>query len=721
MKLRHENNKNSMQAQRGSATLIAVILAGLGSVALALSLGSKVGGAQDQALAVHASTQSQSRAWMAAEAIRRYLGTLNSTNLANLPTGALSISGISGASAALISNTVSPTGGRRIVIDVTVAGSASSTILQLVFDAIPAAPAAPGPGSATLPSTGVILSGDTTVSGGISYSGLPGVKPVLYVKGAVNTTSTSLTGVDTLCATGPISIGANVSIANVCTNSTLTLTGGATITNSAVSIGNFSMSGGGSVAKVTTNGTINATGGTIAVANSTGNVTVSGGGASIGTLNTQGSVTWPNTQSAGTINANGAVTYSGQSTSTIINSLSNVTLAQAANANQVMSEGNITMGGWTTTISKVGAKGQLILANEGSQVASGNYGGSLGSYASYAAAWNGYVPSNNTNAYNKATKVAGYDPMVSAVSIPTISTFNPPTNVVDVSAYQNDANYAFTVDSSGKIKVAIKNINGIADGTYFLGKYKISYTDYYDYYCTAIDASGYCTAPAIPTKRIIDGFSPQNEALTYSAGTWNLTGVGMAPGVVWFSGNLSLGCGTYYDAFLATGNITVLGCGESKAYALNWGGLNPVCKSTANSGMSAPSSAFTGLWPTQLCGSSGNTYTPSALGNVSYMSGSYSGGSYVGGNITTLGGSSTFGTILAGNQFNTSGNTSVTGSIVSSGSGTSTANSMGGTTNITQVTAPSTFSSTTIPCSGSSCPTTGSTSTTANLFWSRYK
>lgn len=705
------------KSERGGATLIGVVLAALGTLAATAAINAKINGAQDQTLAAHGAVQSQSKAWVASEAVRRYLISSTSVTVAAL-TGDLPITGLGGATATVVSNVASSTGGRRLVVDIRGSGAVGTSMVEAVYDVVAGASTSSG-GGVTIPAAGLSLNGNTVISGGVIINGPAGSPSAssIYVFGSLNISGTS-PGVSTVCASGDVTLASAVSVMDLCTNANLYMTGSSAVTRNASVKGNVSMGSSVGIFNLLDNGTVSLTNGSIATAASTGAVTVSGGNSYITNLTTQSNVAWSSTSNQkSTIKANGTVSYAGTSANTVISSIGSVAMVQGASASSVSTEGDVSVGAYTTPVASVMAKGKLILTNEGSQVAGGKYGGSLGSYASYTQAYNGYNAANNTNNYNKALGVTGFDPGVSAVTVASAGFLPSTPPLVDVALLRSQANYAFDINSVGKITVDVKNVNGITDGTYFLGKYKINYTDYYDYICSSVDASGYCVLPVAPTKRIIQGQSAQNEGLSYAGGTWTFNAISMAPGIAWFNGNLKLGNGTYYTSFQATGNLDT-NAGNVTDSAPNWAGYGPIClNNTSGSGL--PVTDFNGVYPTQLCDIAHATYVPSPAGNVAYMAGSYSGGSFVGGNVSTGASNLTYGTIVAGNQFVSNGSSTITGSVMSAGQGGSVGNALGGSTTINQSNAPSTFSTTVIACSGA-CASPSATSLVRN-YWTRYK
>lgn len=159
----------------------------------------------------------------------------------------------------------------------------------------------------------------------------------------------------------------------------------------------------------------------------------------------------------------------------------------------------------------------------------------------------------------------------------------------------------------------------------------------------------------------------------------------IAPGVAWFDGNLEVGNGTYYNTFIATGygskTDSIITSGSHTTYAPNYAGYSGSVSGTQYAPQGVCNSTyFSGLIPTQFCNSSTQTYTPQTIGNFAFKAGSCTGNcySYTGGNIKTGASSNIYGNVLAGNEFNSGGSTTIAGHITALAQGNRTYNSMGG-------------------------------------------
>jgi hypothetical protein len=402
----------------------------------------------------------------------------------------------------------------------------------------------------------------------------------------------------------------------------------------------------------------------------------------------------------------------------------------SAGAAVVNTDGNVWLG--SGNIGRLNAHGNLNFSNWGT-VTVGVIGGTKNLESQYQTGVNVNVIPNNT------------------VSITPASPVSLSSAQFNAYALQTAANYAFTINTAantpingflaGYALVTVTNVNGITNGTYYLGSYPSTNNNALDYLCTAITQttsttspfSGTCQSPAVASAfRICEGYSPQNSCFSYSSGTWSINGTTMAPGIAWFQGNLTVGSGTYYNSFIATGNITT--SGSDNVYALNFAGYSGTVSGTtyAPTGVCSNSSFgtyFKTIYPTQFCNTTTQTYNASAssgIGNYAFMAGSWVGtnypgqAGYVGGNVTTGASSKVYGNIEAGNEFQSSGSTTISGSVTALAQGAAVENSMGASTTFNLTNMPSTFTMTS-SAPGVSGGTTGSaTAAAVSIEWARY-
>jgi hypothetical protein len=306
------------------------------------------------------------------------------------------------------------------------------------------------------------------------------------------------------------------------------------------------------------------------------------------------------------------------------------------------------------------------------------------------------------------------------VDITAVKALVPGENALDTTDFDQQSNYAFKFDINGNRKVTVRNVSGLDPGQeYFVGKNNSGAEQRRgDWVCLALDSYGsanpVCT---VPIKKICrtngEGscFADSAAATSEARAQWKLKAktevgiVGMAPGILWFDGDLILDGGTFYNSLLATGNIKVTS--SIKVVAPNYAGYSGyrdsapvgICNSTFDSAGDATNTNT--LIPTQLCNTTKLTYDASAasgLGNYALMAGSQTTKSgvatYVGGNITTGSTSNIFGNVHAGNELQTSSSTTISGSISALGLGVATANRnrLSGSTTINLMGLPTTLS-----------------------------
>lgn len=717
-------------SQRGYATILLILFVATGIVALTLGTLFAVQGAQRGQLAVHAATQAQARTWTAVEAIRQYLLTLSATTAASL-TSSIPVTGLAGSVTATVVSNTATSSGRRITVDISASGGGSTTTVQAVYDLSPGSGTTSDPGTSNV-DVGVNVKGDVSLSGGISFGG--GANAKVYVDGNVTIGSVSLTGLNTLCSTGNISIGSSVVIPNICANGTLTMTGGAGATTATV-IGNVTMNSGGTIATLVSNGDVTITNGSITNLSTKGNVTVNCGGCSISNISTEGNVSWNSSANATSIAARNVLSYQGTSSGTANISTfgsgasdTGVVLSTGAGTNNVSSNKNVSVGSWDTYIrGTLAAKGNLTVSNNGSHIAAGKYGGTL----------------TGSSTANLATRQAGFDPAVGTVSVAAIAPLTVTVNHVDAYALKDSANFVFERSSEGKIKVTVKNVSGLTAGTYYVGSYMVGWNQYNNYLCPSVTESGRCPGYATPGpatapySRICTGGNYEAGACITvdSSNNWTVTGTTLAPGVAWFDGSVTLTSGgKYYSTIIATKNITT--GGSQVLFAPNWVGYNTECLGNFSSapatgtGNNVTITAANGplaLAPSQYC--STGSYVADTVGNMVAIAGSYipNTTTYQGGDINLGASTSTYGSVMAGNKVITGGSVSIRGTIIASGDQGSGNNSgsLSGSTSVDMSSAPSTFDPTKVPCtvgcSGGGGGGGSGSSGSSSVLWTRYR
>lgn len=437
-----------------------------------------------------------------------------------------------------------------------------------------------------------------------------------------------------------------------------------------------------------------------------GSVSGSGSLKGIDTLVANGDVTLGGSTSINSLSSNGSVTLSGSGTYTTVQALQDITLSGGVVAGSLVANGHVRLE--SNTVARIVAGGRstpaggdvsAAAAKIGSLTAQRNVTGTNTAIAGTALVQGNYTensdgsvgggkyggsltrPSWNTKIL--LTWEPGLQPLITPL---TAQTVNVPQ--FDAYAYASVAHYRFTRDSSGRTVVTVRNIRGVADGSYFL----VGESNRQDYLCSGTSYSA-ATCPA----KICKGYSDYNSCFSYSNGTWTLAGVTMAPGVVWFSGNFQPQTGTYYNSFLVTGDIQTGGANVS--YAVNQAGYAKVCQNPD----------FGSLAPTNYCPSGATALAQDAVGNIVFGAGGLSGSTYVGGLIDLTASNHVYGDVLAGDLVLTGGSTTVHGQVVASRQGSHSGKSQFG-------------ASTRIVVGGSSeGGQTDDDGPSARLLWSRYQ
>lgn len=709
--------------QRGFAALLAVLLAGLGLTAATFGSLYSVRGVQDANLAVHKTTQTQARAWQTVEMVRMALLSMTATELAALPVsteehplqGALTITSLTDITAKVTAN-ANPTGGRRITVQITAAGASgtASTTIEVIYQIIPSA----NNSNTQINLATVNINRDLNLTGSITMLG--GSDANVSVTGTVDLRG-SINSINTLCATDDISIGSGISVNTVCTNGNLIVSAGATV-GTAIVKGNVTVTGGAAITTIRANGNVSLSGGSAHAdyIETKGNVSITGGNAYARAIKTEGNVIWSSSSNTpSTINANGTVTFSANSPTTVINAIGNVTLSSNGNVNNVSSNGNVSISSnWGNGIQgTLRATGSLTWSSNGVIVGTSTNIGTVG----------GTVKSPIVSGVH-VSQTTGYSANVVSVSIAVINNAFQSSLLVDAYLLEASSNYAFKIDASGKKTVTVRDVSNIADGTYYLGYYNATWWPVVvaggdGYLCTTVNSSGLCTAPAVPGKTLCgtDDSSVNCFNYTPSSRTWQVKRTTMAPGVAWFDGSLEVKNGIYFNTFIATENIST--AGQSTTYAVNYAGYAGVCLNESVNGR-ASSTNFTGLYPKAYCenpaGELAGVLMPQSLGNAAFIAGGYKDGVFQGGLVNLTAGNEVFGSVIAGNDLATSGNTTVHGQVYVAAQGTDTTVSWKGSTTIDLSNLPATFDPSIVPCIGSCSTSGGSNAATARIFWSRY-
>jgi len=687
------------------------MLFGVAFTATVVGAAAYIRSTQAQSTAAHAQTQAQLKAWTGAEIVREYLlalqtgGTLPALAavVANSPT-ALTFNGVSGVSASLtsVNSATNPTLITADIVGTTAAGTTAqaTSTLHVVYTV--------SAGSASSSSTSALNFNRNLVLGGAITVNQPSGANISYtinVMGDVSTGGNSITGVSIINSTGTINIGSGSSFQQLNSDCDVVISG--SVTPVAVSAQrNVCSTGGASVS-----GTTLANGSVLSQSGSNGTINAIGNPTGVSSCTASG------TSQSGTVAATCGVPAAAVDLS-----------SGSAGAAVVNTDGNVLLG--SGNIGKLNAVGNLNFSNWGT-VGVGVIGGTLTKVSQYQSNVNVTVVPHNTVSITPASPVTLTSAQFNAYNL------------------QTAANYAFTFNTAANVPingfaagyalVTVTNVNGVPNGTYYLGNYTSTNNNTLDYLCTAVSGNapfGTCTAPAVASAfRICEGFSPQNSCFSYASGTWTINGTTMAPGIAWFQGNLSVGSGTYYNSFIATGNIST--SGSDNVYAPNFAGYSGTAGGTTyaptgvcnNMYFASPYSYFKPLYPTQFCNTSTQTYNAGAssgIGNYAFMAGSWAGANYpgqagyVGGNVTTGASSTIYGSIEAGNEFQSSGSTTIAGSVTALAQGAAVENSMGASTTFNLTNLPATFTMSGNAPGVSGGTGGGATAATVNIEWARY-
>ncbi|KAF1066902.1 MAG: hypothetical protein GAK45_01806 [Pseudomonas citronellolis] len=657
----------SVVRQRGVATVLIVLVTALALGALALMLLMGVRGNQERQVMVHASTHSQAGAWSGVELFRRYFQSLSSEQLSALQVSTTPIRATLGDNAlsATLVALQAPTSGSTdkaysltVDIDNQEAAAQAASIIRVVYSVTPG-------GAATTSDDfdgTVTIRNDLKMTGGIEIRG--GESAKINVDGSATLSSASIVGLKTLKATGDVYLGSNISVEEVFANGTLTLTGSAT-TLKGSSLGNLTYSSGGSSGVLSTNGDLTISNGSVTTGNALGNIVVSSG------------------FSQGTLTAGKTISISNGST-------------QVANA-----VGNITLSSWQTI-------GQI--SSQATVTCTSVY-------------WTSFTRIRALATSNCPTSTAVQAPVSVSISLMTpLEAFTVPKPKVDAYELKDMANYVFEAVGS-KLRVTVKSVNGLADGVYYLGNYSWqSNRAWQDFLCQEVDSNRNCTLPVKPDsslRTICQGFSQSNACFSYdsASNTWSISGKNLAPGVMWFEGNLAIQNGNYYDTFLATRGIST--GGSTTVGALNYMGYSVVC------GLNYPANAtseFAGLYPSNLCDTSSKAMVSNSIGNIALLAGGYVDGTFQGGTINLGASNEIYGSVVAGDLLLTSGSSTVHGYVTAAGQGTGTVNNWSGSTIIDLRNLPSGYDPGDIPSMDDSCESDcdSASESSATVKWVRY-
>lgn len=629
-------NKQIPNAQRGFTTVLIVLLVGLAVAASALGTAYYINTSQKTLVSSHALTNAQSGTWTGVEIFRKYLNSLDVAGISSLDGQSLVLNVQGGHELKVnnISSIETSTNPKQYRVtaniqNVSEKSEASSTIQSVYEISLTSDSSSENSSSGKMteyPSP-MNFYGNLDASGGITFSNV-GDRAVVNVSGNFSTSS-GLTGIKELKVLGDVNIGG----------------GGITGLENIYSNGNVTLNASGTASLVSAKGTVTTTGG-VAVKDiyADGNVSIGSSGA-FNSIDTKGSITVNTNPTITKATAGNKITVSN---GTILNSLANSDI-------------------------KYGVWNKLETAQSG------------GTFTCISPNWNDYkkisavnFSSCPTNTPEKLTKLAADTKVAFPIgALATVTMTAKP--LVNASAYEEQANYVFSVNKLNQIIVDVRNVSGVTEGSYHLGKTKVDYSQSWGYLCKSVDSNNFCTSTVV--ANFAKKYGWVNEIVSYSNGVWTLrdtqnTESSVASGVLFFKGtSVNLEMGNYANTIISTGNINYGGSITLKAP--NYAGAAKICGSTYFS------------MPINLC-SSKETLSLISIGNIALLSGSCTDASsmeqcsatYIGGDIKLTAQATIEGNIIAGNKLDTGGQTIVKGSILAAALGKNNGSKLGGSTTI---------------------------------------
>jgi len=772
--------------QRGIATILIVLLAGLGLSIATFGIVYMVRSSQDTSLSLHAQTQAQARAWRGVELLREYFHGLEKDGLDALAAGDVNMSGVTGVTATIESASNDGAGTYTVQALVIGTGAEATSTIRAVFKIVVTTTTDPDSNTDNGAIGSVInFNKNLTMSGSINVTQPTGDDSTEFqvnVNGNLDTNGNSITGVDTINSTGSVRLTSGSTFTTLNVNCDVSITGAVTVDNiyarnnicaAAASQGKIMKANGsilitnsgdrgemsalaysGSCPSGATrycdttyngspfNGTVNGVGASNTLAATdvwtygavydTNTTTVTGQiaadenvslmASTINDVQTKGSLTIGNTSTVTSATVEGAVILTGTTVGTL-NAGSTVKLT-GGGATNVTAVGDVNLASYGNGISGV------LLG--GGNLAVGNTMTVGQNVTPYTSKINGTISASYGTANVFVQPNAGITVAPPSASVPVLTEVPEvtlSTQTFDAYAVESEANYAFFY-KDGYTQVTTHDVQDIADGTYYLVNTCWNAGEgwcapRYDYLCNSPTAS----AAVDCAGKIGRGYSDSNTLITYSNGTWTLSGSAtqaLAQGVAWFEGNVTMAA-KFYNTIIATGNIVT--SGSFVIYAPNYVGYDGTDGGVtyAPEGMCV-NEYFPTFLPTQFCVNGAYDATADGgLGNYALLAGSVDpndSSTYVGGNITLGASTVVYGSVMAGNQVQSGGSTTVYGYVSALGGGTSTTNSLSGSTSIILNKLPSTYTATsTSPTtsSGSSESTgTSTTTVTPTVLWTRY-
>lgn len=646
--------------QSGAATLLILSLLGISIGVAILSAVDMIRGTQAQTTTYHSQIQAQMNAWEGVRAVQQYIRGLQQSDTPPTTEELLQafetayeqqaniLQGSDGVEAYVTRFNGDPA---QFDLAISVHGISAPgsdraravSIVELVSRFTEGEVGTP-PSSSPPPVLNLV--GNLTINGNFEVISTTDAPVEITVSGYIESKGSSIRGVDIINATESIDFGGGSEFKVLRSNGDVRLTGSATVLEEIQARGNVCISGGaGSIGLTRANGFV-----------------YGDGGANFGDIQAKGQ----------TIDESYIRLCESERATDKNGNLLVVNLAGNHTLGSVQAEG---------TVRNRGGSIESLLAD-------GDLLNGYGSVASGAISGNAYYCNGNNirncrpvPGWKKQDINVNQDPNLT-VSIPDVEEIKSELPVFDAYQFREYANYAFDTNDQGFPVVTVKHVENIPDGEYFLGSYDGPYKDRL---CTELTGDStpsnpMCAEPAAEASHFLcEGYSRWNRCFSYDStiATWSITGNSLAQGIIWFEGNLSLGDGDYFNTFIATQNIVT---GSTNLYAPNYAGYSGDNESPH--GMCE--NAISPNNPSQLC--QNGTYNPNwaqGAGNYTLMAGSVlDNGDYLGGNIVLGSNTTSYGSVLAGNEFGTSGQSTIYGYVSAYAAGEETDHAIGGQTTI---------------------------------------
>lgn len=669
-------NKHTPYTQRGFATVLIVLLVGLAVAASALGTAYYINSSQKSLVSSHALTNAQSGAWTGVEVFRKYLNSLDVAGIESLDRQNLTLKVQGGRelkanNISIIETSNDPKQYRVTanIQNVSEKSEASSTI-QIVYEISFTSDSTPennSSGHTTSFPGAMNFYGNLDAKGGITLSNGDNERAVINVAG--NFTANSIKGIKTLNVIGDVNIsGAGIEgLENIYSN------------------GNVNLSGSGHVNLISSKGTV-----------------ITNGSWSEGDIYADKDVT---------IDSSGAVNS--------IDTKSSIFAGGNSKIGSAIAGENISI--TNASIEKALANLKINHSSDGKNLAYATSGDVLTCVQKNWTDFTLLKAVSFSNCTDKFPQKIQTIPAGTKVANPTgalVTVTMASKPLVNALFYEEQANYVFSVNNQNKVIVYVRNVQSVPEGEYYIGQRTLNNQRSWGYLCKTIDTNGFCTSNIVANlgRRVDNG----PDIIKYENDTWILKDTqssqsSLAPGILFFKGNIEISGGYYTNTIISTKNIKY-GNGNIELKAPNYAGSQTTCNSS-NFNM-----------PTNLCSSS-SSLIPASIGNIGLLAGSCSNSisletcvlSYDGGDITFNGSAKVEGNIIAGNKIITGGSTSLKGSILAAALGKDSGSSLGGSTDINF--AGTTQENTTITLPGGQDDTTENNNNNTErvrIKWARY-